>query len=224
MTSPAKTHKIKGFFDALLSLVFPKDQSVLTIESMSLEALSEHIPHAHDVEEHGFFALFQYKNAIIRTAIWEIKYKDNRKIAEKLSQLLYEFMIETISDETLFSNFTHPLLVPIPASKTALRERGFNQCERVVKEIKKIDGEKNFEVCLSALSKIKETPHQSKLKNRKERLKNLHDCFKADNKKVNGRNIILIDDVITTGTTMKEASKTLRKAGAKKIICFGIAH
>jgi predicted amidophosphoribosyltransferase len=62
------------------------------------------------------------------------------------------------------------------------------------------------------------------LKNRNERLKNLKDCFSADEKKIKNRNIILIDDVITTGTTMNEASKTLKDAGAKKVIGFSLAH
>jgi len=224
MTLSVKTQKIKGFFDDLLSLILPKDADTAEIESMSLEVLSEKIPRSHELEENTHKTLFQYKNKIARKAIWEIKYKGNPKIAGKFSTLFYEYILETISDETIFSNFTDPLLVPIPASKLSLKERGFNQCELIAKEIKKIDNKKNFEICLSVLLKIKETLHQSKLKNRSKRFKNLQGCFRADHEKIKGRNVILIDDVITTGATMKEASKTLRKAGAKKVICFGIAH
>ena len=57
-----------------------------------------------------------------------------------------------------------------------------------------------------------------------ERLKNLKGCFSANSELVKNRNIILIDDVITTGTTMNEATKTLREAGAKKVIGFSLAH
>jgi predicted amidophosphoribosyltransferase len=93
-----------------------------------------------------------------------------------------------------------------------------------VKELAKYDGGKNFEVHFHVLSKIRETPHQAKLKNKTDRLKNLKGSFKANAGLVKGRNIILIDDVITTGTTMREAAKTLREAGAKKVIGFAIAH
>ncbi len=223
--------QIKDFFELLFGFILPKDADVLEIEEMSLENLMEKIPQSGELEESRFKALFQYKNNIAHKAVWEIKYRANKKITEKFSKLLYEFILENISDETIFSNFKNPLLLPIPASKSTLRERGFNQCTLIAEEIEKIDGEpacrsgrKNFEINFDALSKIKETPHQSKSKNRAERLKNLQDSFKADSEKVKGRNIIVIDDVITTGTTMKEASKTLRKAGAKKVLGFAIAH
>ena len=108
--------------------------------------------------------------------------------------------------------------------KKDLYTRGYNQSELIVKEIVKIDGNKNFQYIQNSLTKIKETPHQSKLKNKTERLKNLKNCFSADAEKVKGRNIILIDDVITTGTTMSEASRTLKEAGAKNVIGFSIAH
>jgi ComF family protein len=124
----------------------------------------------------------------------------------------------------IFSNFNNPILIPIPMHPKNLKERGYNQSELIVKDIEKIKTNKNFSFCYNALQKIKETPHQSKLKNKNERLKNLKDCFFADEKLVKNKNIILIDDVITTGTTMSEATKALKKVGAKKVIGFSIAH
>jgi ComF family protein len=169
-------------------------------------------------------ALFQYNNKLSRKAIWAIKYDKNQKIIKKFSNLLYELILENVSEEMTFSTFDNPLLVPIPMHKNNLKERGYNQSELIVKEIHNIDLDKNFYISLNALQKIKETPHQSKLKNKSERLKNLKNCFSADEKLVKNRNIILIDDVITTGTTMREASKTLHLAGAKKIIGFSLTH
>lgn len=215
---------MKGFFDAILSFILPKETDVVEMENLSIEELVEKIPRAGELEGIKCKALFQYKNKIARKAIWEIKYRGNKKIAEKLSKLFYEFILETAADEMLFSNFTNPLLLPIPASKSTLKERGFNQCELIAKEVEKIDIGKNFEINFNALRKIKETPHQSKSKNRAERLENLKNSFGTDSKKVKGRNIIVIDDVITTGATMKEAMKTLHAAGAKKVLGFAIAH
>ena len=81
------------------------------------------------------------------------------------------------------------------------------------------------------LIKIKETEHQARIKNRNVRLKNLIGSFviKSDkqNKNVNlirNRNIILIDDITTTGATLKEAQKILKQAGARKVIAFTVAH
>lgn len=224
MTQSSKIQKLKGFFELVLGFILPKDTDVSEIEKLSLEEISEKVPRAGILEENKCKALFQYKNKIARKAVWEIKYRGNGIIAEKFSKLFYEFILGEISDEMLFSNFTNPILVPIPASKTTLKERGFNQCELISKEMRKIDGEENFEISFGALKKIKDTPHQSRSKNRAERLENLKDSFGADAEKVKGRNIIVIDDVITTGATMREAAKTLRQAGAKKVLCFAIAH
>ena len=223
MIYSAPMQTIKNFFEAVLSLILPKDAGIAEIESMSEAEIAEQIPRAPDCDGGKYQGLFHYKDPVARKAIWEIKYKGNKKIGEKFSKLLYEFIIEEIADEAVFANFTRPLLIPIPASRSTLKARGFNQCELIVKEMGKVSGKENFEIDFNALKKIKDTPHQSKLKNRAERLENLRDSFGAS-EKVKGRNIIVIDDVITTGATMREAMKTLRKAGAKKVIGFAIAH
>ncbi len=224
MEKTFKISRLKKLFSDLLSIILPKSQEVEEIENMSEEKISLLMPLYDEIEDVKFKALFQYKNRLARRAIWEIKYSGNVKITEKFSKLLYEFIIENISDEMSFSNFTKPIILPIPADKSSLREKGFNQCILIAKEIYKLDGGKNFEICFDALKKIKETEHQSKIKNRARRLKNLEESMLADTKRIAGRNIILIDDVITTGATMIEASRSLKEAGAKKIIGFAIAH
>lgn len=216
--------KLRYFLEILLSFVLPKDIDTAKIESMTAEQMVEKIPPSLEIISEDYMALFQYKNKIAKKAIWEIKYRGNKKIAEKFSKLLYEFILDNLSDKVSFSNFKKPLLMPIPISVGGLKERGFNQCELIISEILKIDNKNNFETVFDALKKTKETPHQSKLKNRLERLKNLENCFSTKKEKVDGQYIILIDDVITTGSTMKEASKTLKEKGAKKVIGFALAH
>jgi len=67
--------------------------------------------------------------------------------------------------------------------------------------------------------------HQAQIENRQKRIKNIIGSFAVKNKDIiKNRNIILIDDVTTTGATLNEAKKVLREAGAKKIIAFTIAH
>jgi len=216
--------KIKDLLDSILNLILPKDFDITKIENMSETDIQNSVPEANEIKNGKYKALFQYKNKISRKAIWAIKYNKNQKILNKFSNLLYEFILENVTDEIAFANFNNPLLVPIPMHKNNLKERGYNQSELIAKEICKIDEGKNFEIEPGALIKIKETPHQSELKNKSERLKNLKGCFSANSNLVKNRNIILIDDVITTGTTMSEASKTLREAGAKKVIGFSLAH
>jgi len=215
---------LRKIFEILLSTILPKEESVLKIESLSEEYVGCELPKAHETSNTKFKALFQYKDKIVKQAIWEIKYRGNKKILRKFSRALYDFILEEISDEVLFNNFHSPILIPVPASKESLKKRGFNQCELLVKELIKIAGGRNFSADLKSLRKIRETGHQSKTKNKTERLKNLEGCFEADIEKVKGKNIILIDDVITTGATMKEAVRALKKAGAKKVVGFALGH
>ncbi len=216
--------KIIKFINTILDLILPKDFGIVEIENMSEMDIQNSVPEANEIKNSKYKAIFQYKNKISRKAIWAIKYNKNKMILNKFSNLLYEFILENVTDEMAFSNFNNPLLIPIPMHKNNLRQRGYNQSELIAKEIYKIDEGKNFDIVLGALIKIKETPHQSELKNKNERLKNLKGCFYANKELVQNRNIILIDDVITTGTTMNEASKTLREAGAKRVIGFSVAH
>jgi predicted amidophosphoribosyltransferase len=74
-----------------------------------------------------------------------------------------------------------------------------------------------------ALSKQKDTAPQTTL-SKERRLKNIAGSFNADKNIITGRNIILIDDVLTTGSTIKEAETTLKKAGAKNVLCVSLAH
>ena len=161
----------------------------------------------------GNKALFDYRNELAKQAIWEIKYRKNEKLATIFCELFYEFILDELADKALFSDFKNPILAPIPSSKKRLKERGYNQCELIVKELMRIDGGNNFTLCEDSLEKTKDSPSQTSVKNRKKRLQNIKGCFAVSNpEKIKGSNIILIDDVITTGATMNEASRILIEA------------
>lgn len=103
----------------------------------------------------------------------------------------------------------------VPLSKARQRERGYNQAE----ELAKLLGEAYQIEVISLLCKPKDGKHQAKL-DQKERLLNLKDSFSAEEEnksKIKGKNILIIDDVFTTGTTLNECSKVLKKNKASKI-------
>jgi competence protein ComFC len=163
-----------------------------------------------------------------------VKYNGNQKIAILFACLLYEQMIEVLSEEELFSNFIDPVVIPLPLSKERLKERGWNQAEIIAREIVKLNS--SFSLNTTSLHKVKNTLPQTKL-SKSERLKNLKNCFAIkdsdskiegkrdlDRVKIKNRNIILVDDVTTTGATILEAKKVLLNAGAKNVLAFTIAH
>jgi competence protein ComFC len=214
----------KNLFEYLLYLILPKEKDIIEIEKLSEEEILKNISRA-DTNNSNIKSIFRYKDKIARKIIWEIKYNKNKVLTKKIAKIFYEFILEEISDEISFSNFINPLLIPVPISNKTRKERGYNQCEEILKEIEKLDTNNIFEIDFEIIKKVKETTHQAKIKNRKQRLKNLDGCFEIINKqKVLGRNIILIDDVTTTGATIFEISKTLKNAGANKIIGFALGH
>lgn len=208
----------------LTDLLLPKEEKVKLLETLGPTGLCENIP----LTEHPQ-ALFCYKNSLCRQAIWEIKFRGNKKLIHDFSLLLYEHIIEELGDPVAFSNFKNIVLLPVPSSKSSAREKGFNQCVLICRELIRIDQERNqktFALVENLLTKKVNTPHQSRARNRQERLNNLKNTFEVKNPDLNlaDFSFLLIDDVITTGATMTESFRALEEAGAKRIMGVAIAH
>ena len=183
------------------------------------------IPPCEEQVSSYIFTIFDYRNPLIKQAIWKLKYRNKKEIAIDLAQTIYDRLLEELSELQIMENFVNPILIPIPLHKKRLRERGYNQAEIIAKEIIKNDIGNTFTLLTHVLYKIKDTESQMSIKDRKKRLKNLRGAFIVKNpEQVQKRNIILIDDVTTTGATLNEAKKVLEKAGARKVIGFTVAH
>ena len=169
-------------------------------------------------------ACFDYQLPIVKRAVRNLKYSGKHALARVLGKLLYERMLEEYGDLKLYKNFIDPLIVPIPISAKRRRERGYNQSALLARAIVACDTEKLFSYA-NILEKVRETPHQADIANRKKRLKNVNNSFalkaSAD---IRGRNIIVIDDVSTTGATIAEARRVLLAHGARMVIGFTLAH
>ena len=221
---PVFTNWMKKILEYVLEFLLPRSNALRDIEAMKPEDMRVVAPPANTNLPPDTIALFDYQNSLVRQAIWELKYRGNKKVARLLANCLYEELVEELSERKTFEMFEKPLLIPIPLSKRRERERGFNQCELLATELQTRDDGNFFEVGRNILVKVKDTESQTK-KNRVERLKNLSGCFAVPNpKKITGRNIILLDDVVTTGATIEEARKTLARGGAKKILAVALAH
>lgn len=228
---------IINIFKYITDLLIPKEEKIYFLESLNPEGLYQNIPRADnfDFETDKIKAIFNYKTPLCRKAIWEIKYYGNKKLIRDFSLLLYDYILEELIDLEDFVNFKKPILIPIPASKERDREKGFNQCILIVRELIKIDKERNgnnFTSLENFLIKKNNTVHQAKVSNRKARLKNLINTFSinksgwANFNELSEYSFIIIDDVITTGATMNEAFRALKAVGINKnkIRGFALAH
>jgi len=211
-------------FNFILDLLFPRAPLVRELESLDACTFVARAEKTGGYAGKNIISLFSYRDPLIRQAVWELKYRGNKKIARLLAEALYDELLAFLEEYAPLTNFTEPLLIPIPLSRKRESERGFNQCHLVCEEMTQLDGGNNFTLALTALRKTKDTPSQTKAENKEFRIKNLEGCFAADAATVRGRNIILIDDVATTGATLFEARRALRKAEARKVIAFTVAH
>lgn len=159
----------------------------------------------------GLVVASRYKGPI-KFAIRKVKYK----WVYDIENILVDILASQIWKFDLPQN---SILVPIPLHKNRKNWRGFNQAEILAKTLAK-----KFNVnCSDSLIRIVETKTQVGL-DKNERRKNVNGAFKVkENSKVSGKNIILIDDVYTSGATMMEAAKVLKRAGAKNIWAMAVA-
>ena len=157
--------------------------------------------------------------------MWALKYHNQTSVADSFGALLYEHILVELGDELIWGDFSDPLLVPIPLGRERLRLRTYNQSERIAKSLCLLDSSRSFTLCTEALVRVKETESQTRMRDRKSREENMKNAFKVINKdKIKKRNIILLDDIITTGSTMREARDTLLQSGARNVFCVALAN
>ena len=217
----------------ILNVIFPA-KCVLcgkTGTDLCLECLTSSPPAERENLE-WISSLYDYRNPNIKKVLWLFKYKNKKRLAPIFAEVMYEKILEELADLSVLQNFRDILLIPIPLSPKRFHDRGYNQAQLICQELTKINKSRdNFKMQLenNILIKPTETEHQARIKNRSARLKNVVGSFDVKNTEKNlgeikNRNIILIDDITTTGATLSEARKTLKRAGARKIIAFTVAH
>jgi len=154
---------------------------------------------------------YSYAHPLIKGSIKEFKYHGAAPLGAMLSGLT-ESAVAKLA--TLFPK--DAIVVPVPLHATRLRERGFNQAERLSEAVARA-----LESSVQTpLTRTRRTGYQAKLST-EERKQNCKDAFTCA--PVSG-DIVLVDDVVTTGATMNEAAKALKKAGARSVIGFALAY
>jgi ComF family protein len=212
---------------SLIDFLFPKAETIYDLEAMSAGELVALLPAPKEFEE--VIALFGYDDVRVRAIIWEIKYRRNKTLVKKMSEILYDVLKQELAERAMMESASwriiNPLLIPLPMSDARRKERGFNQTEMICEELVALDTEKLFEYAPNILIKDRHTESQTKTTSKRERIRNIEGSMRAaDTESVHGRSIILLDDVSTTGATMKEARRALRAAGCRKILSVAIAH
>lgn len=157
---------------------------------------------------------------VIKKLIQIYKYKSVKDIGKVIAELIWY--------STDLPNID--LLIPIPLKKDKLKKRGFNQSEEICKHLSALFGMPY----LNSLNKVGDYKSQASMESKEARLSNLTNTFvvnsqfkkylETQNNSKQEISILIIDDVITTGTTLNEAAKVFKNLGIKNIYGFAVAH
>ncbi len=164
------------------------------------------------------YSACSYRNRYVKKLIAAFKYEPFcRQLSKPLARLLVNHL-EAVENKNNFSSFT---IIPVPLSKQRRRWRGYNQSEELADELSAALG---LPLDCRSLIRIKNTECQVGL-SAEQRLTNVAKAFVCPIKNsVGSKNILLIDDVMTTGATMEECAKILKENGAAAVIAVVIAH
>lgn len=160
----------------------------------------------------GFYSKYIFEaDKTLQNVIHSLKYNKQFRIGTFLGNIL--------AKEIISKNWTIDLILPVPIHHLKKAERGYNQSDFIVKGMSK-----GLKIPYSArtVKRIRYTETQTNLK-LQERAKNVENAFKVRNpKNVKNKNILLVDDVITTGATTLECAKVLMNTGAEKIYACSV--
>ena len=167
----------------------------------------------------GLISCYMYEEKL-KKIFWEIKYSF-------IETALYELIkiIPSIALAKLFSYkklFSPLIIVPVPLNKHKHSERGFNQSEIIGRYIAAhINDPLHTRIC----KRIKNTLPQARIKDKRIRYSNMRNAFAiVEKEKIKGSTVLIIDDVWTTGSTIKSLAQECKKAGARKVFAFTIAR
>ncbi len=155
---------------------------------------------------------FARYRAPVKQAILHLKYSPNQQLASQMAGWLVE----------IYSEFDEPadVIIPVPLGDVRRRERGYNQVELIAKSMARY---LNIPVQTQALVRVRETRSQVGL-DPEERFENVQSAFAANIHYVQNKNILLLDDLLTSGATLIGCARALFDSGASHVICLTVGR
>jgi ComF family protein len=150
----------------------------------------------------------------LRTAIHRFKYFGYHSYAAKLAPLL----LQKWDADPILAEFTPDFLAPVPLHRARLRARGFNQSVLLAREMARAR-----EIPVLELQRTRDTVSQVGL-DAPERAKNVSGAFAVEAENIGNARVLLVDDVFTTGATLDECARALKKAGASEVCALTLAR
>ena len=207
--------------DSLLDILFPRLCLLCGKNGVLLcRECTEELPSADALSIPSAFALWRYSDTGVKKILWHFKYRGGKLLAGIFALLLYQkitarhFLPADVNSENV-------IVTPIPITRMSRWRRGFNQSALIAEKLSAFDS--RFQFSPRALTRTRRGKRQTAQKNRADRIRNMENAFAGDTS-LAGRDVIVIDDIATTGATLGGARRALLAAGARRVYAFVIAH
>jgi len=148
----------------------------------------------------------------IRNALHKLKYRHDMALGDALAAQLLGFAIGL--------KWPVEMIIPVPLGKKRFQERGYNQVSLIARPLALAAG---MAFASNGLTRVRETRSQVGL-TKKERRANVNGAFQAQGTRVNGRIVLLMDDVATTGSTLSSCAEALYAAGARDVFALTVSR
>ena len=209
-----------GVLSRLVDLIFPPRPNEALVRATSLEGVGKLVEPL--LTASGAVALLPYRTRLVQALVIEAKFKDGRRAQELLGRVLADYLKESCQDRMAFS-LDIPVLIPVPLSSVRKRDRGYNQVERIIRAALATLEPDMLEIDTGLLIRTRDTASQTTL-TAAARVSNMSGAFSVLRAPDPGRTYIVIDDVTTTGATLREAASALQLAGALDVQTLALAH
>ncbi len=167
----------------------------------------------------GMISAVSYKNSLVSEAVHLLKYRFIKDLTINLSELMTKAYINS-------NNPLPDIIIPVPLHKRRLRWRGFNQAELLAEYLSNnLAPGISIATDNSIILRKKYSKPQAKIKNYQDRIANMQDVFgSSSNISLDNKHALLVDDIATTGTTIIECAKVLKKLHARKVTALVISR
>lgn len=200
----------------ILALLFPPvalDCSLLPLD-IKQEAFSDNV---------SIITFFDYKNEAVKNLILTLKENESPELLNNLAKFVFESLIIQISQITQISD-KEIYLIPIPARKQRLEEFGFNQTELFCRALSKLVPHSKTIPLVYRTKEISKQAHKNKSQREQEINYTMNYKQKIPDD-ISGTSLfIVVDDVVTTGSTLREVLRVLKLAGAKQVLMLALAR
>ena len=184
------------------------------IEKIHLDEIEKSFWGKVEIERATSF-MYYHKNSPYNNLIHRLKYKNRPDTGDRLAFLA----AKEIAESGFFDDID--AIVPLPLSKRKMRQRGYNQCDYIAKGLSRATG---IPVIKNAVKRLKSNETQTH-KRRDERWQNVEGIFAlSDATLIEGKHILLIDDILTTGATLASCAKSIQEGCQCKISIFTLAY